>query len=302
MPSLDGCFAKLDWAREHLNLLRRETGARERSVMTARAGPDPDTNVFLVKVPPLKSVNLTRCSLLAGVVITSLRAALDYLIYEATALDTGAYFPESQFPIISRELRLDAKGKLVRTPENRGDRFIGSPAEAIGLMGGGGKRAFERLTPAHQEIIAASQPYTYGFGYHYRHPLGLLANLNNQDKHRLMIVSYRGVDHQSIEILSLAQHDVAVLGIGQIGWTADPRHLMRTDARDPDAYVFSLITSKPYGPDPSVDMTFSYASQVTINDQEFMWTGRQTTDALVGLNWMFECVSNIVDEFAPDFY
>jgi hypothetical protein len=286
-----------------MEALKAEIGTQPDCVISTRAEYDPQTGQFFVDIPPARKIERTRCSLIAGEVIASLRTSLDYLMYEAVALDNGGvYFEQSQFPIIARELRVDHKGKMIRGDAWGGSRFIGTVADGIDLIGGGGKKSLKLLSPGHQAIVTKHQPYSYGYGYHADHPLGLLANLSNQDKHRLLVFTYHSARPHSIKFLDIQCTNVGLPGgIGVTREGTNPYTLINQSARDPDTYRIEIVTGPVTGPDPTMDVVLQYSPEITLNDQMFRWGTHTTTDAIQGLSWMVAQVAKIVSEFEPDF-
>jgi hypothetical protein len=90
-PSLNGAFARLSRAAEHIRNL--ETSA----VRAALSIPAGTTGEFTdVSVPP------EELSILVGETVYNLRSALDYLVFELALLDSGQEQEKTQFPIESR--------------------------------------------------------------------------------------------------------------------------------------------------------------------------------------------------------
>lgn len=123
---------------------------------------DPQTGDFVVSVEVTED-RLSRFSLLAGESLQSLRTALDYLVHDLTGAQLGHPLPEdvarsTEFPI-----------------------FGPKP-----MSGSARKRKIGALGPQAQEIIAGLQPATADD--YESHPLWVLHELNNIDKHRLPLV------------------------------------------------------------------------------------------------------------------
>jgi hypothetical protein len=176
-PSLDGWFAKLDHADEFIHQLRAMTSDRYakpakidkhdafdhgRRVLTAV--------VRVVEVPDVP----VRWSLAVGDAVHNMRAALDYLAYELVALnDGGVYDEQTQFPIGTAPTKSGHSRLAWRT---------------ILLLG------------EHWEIIERAQPYHDPENI-YPASLGLLRDLSNKDKHRLLVPASIAADVSAVGLV-----------------------------------------------------------------------------------------------------
>src|SRR5215204_9224 len=103
MPSLDGAYAWLSRAEEHLSELSSlcvMVGQIERDAMvrSLRVNDDVGTSVGNYRFDtPVSSVP-DRVSVLAGETIQALRRVLDYLVFEVAWLDSGSIQEDTQFP------------------------------------------------------------------------------------------------------------------------------------------------------------------------------------------------------------
>lgn len=99
MPPLDGAFRRIDRAKERLDeflALQASYRLDQSHVVTIHTHPE------LRYIPSIEPAG-PPISLLVGIVvgeaIYNLRAALDYLIFELAAFDSGSEKPQTQFPI-----------------------------------------------------------------------------------------------------------------------------------------------------------------------------------------------------------
>ena len=156
---LEGPYLKVGRAKEHFDALRRE--------VTAFDGREPyerwleyedytdevrEYTVFAVveEEPP------SRLGVIAGDVIQNLRSALDHLVWAYTG--PGLRGTDTGFPIVAR-------------PRN----FEASAAKRI-----------PGVSEAVRALIERSQPYHWGSARR-DHPLFILKNLSNIDKHRTLL-------------------------------------------------------------------------------------------------------------------
>ncbi len=159
---LDGCLEKLRWGDQHTRMLYREIG-RENGSVLVRIEFDADESAFFGKLLHLPELP-PRWSLILGDAIHNYRSVLDYLAYEVVRLDSGSYWSDSQFPIITDPAK------------NAGWRVRGT---------------LDRLTPEHRALIDRHQPYRRGdLDAAKSDPLAKLADLSNEDKHRLLLPGY----------------------------------------------------------------------------------------------------------------
>lgn len=154
MHPLDGAFARINWAGEHLadlessiKLAIEQEQKRLASQFDSQSGQGRVRTFSTIQyVVPL------RWAIIIGEILYNLRSALDYLIYELTIIDSGVEKNGTQFPI-----------------ESTKDGF-----------GGRGNTYLKGLSVKHKADIEALQPYN---GHDW---IGRFATLSNQDKHRLL--------------------------------------------------------------------------------------------------------------------
>jgi hypothetical protein len=178
---LDGARFKVVWAQTHVNTLKLELkGYLDQHAGEVQSQPhmNPQTT-WLPPVQVLKAVIPSKTSqALSGIIgdiVTNARAALDYIAWELSQryfvpkLDIAKFKDRrlASFPIC------DTAAEIKESLESLAKRQI--PAGAI-------------------SNIEAVQPYNAGY-----EPIGLLAQLVNQDKHRLLLPTIGQVDSMSIE-------------------------------------------------------------------------------------------------------
>ena len=166
---------KLQRAAHHLADLEAEAikwGKSDHHSVFHENDPDGGPNDYRVRVitdpiPP------DPFAVLIGDVLHNLRGAIDHLAFTLMRHYTHSPSEEmmkgSQFPIFGDELR---KGVAALEKDRSGDftRMIGG------------------IAPGAQTIIKSLQPYRRGDQYA-SHPLWILQELSNIDKHRLLLVS-----------------------------------------------------------------------------------------------------------------
>ena len=151
MPDLNGAYARVKRANQHIsNLKRRETAYIRKHKDRLVFNVEPDTGRVKLQWLGSEAVIPALFNILVGEVIYNLRAALDYLIYELAILDSGTVQNGTQFPICDDKRDFDGR---------RATRLKG-------------------LSGAHVTAIERLQPYC-GCTW-----TGLLRDVSNPDKHR----------------------------------------------------------------------------------------------------------------------
>jgi hypothetical protein len=159
MHPLDGAYARVARAEEHIDHLERladEFGQAEKQATRLKFQDD-------TTIPPGGSVDLLTFEhpetpvpdffgVLIGESLYNLRTALDYLIFELAALDSGADQAGTQFPIFDHQADFARRG--------------------LAMLPG--------VSAAHRARIEGAQPYQ---GPH-NDWLALFRTLSNRDKHR----------------------------------------------------------------------------------------------------------------------
>ncbi len=164
---LDGIQAKYDRAIEQFDELRTEMEA------FFNGEPKPyfsvgefDTDAWeWVERWQIREEPPPRFGVILGDSIHNLRSALDHLMWQVTLLDGGIPNNQTQFPIIKEsETKFDAEANR-RIPD---------------------------LSSKHRALVKRAQPYHEG-DKAALHPLAVLNELSNADKHRILNVTYQVV-------------------------------------------------------------------------------------------------------------
>ena len=170
MAFLDGAYARLNRAREHLaDLEIREKAIVHPKIANIIAKKDLRTIQDFV-ITDLDAELPQSFSILIGETIYNLRAALDYLVFDLAVLDSGSPKKGTQFPID------DTKENFA---SHRG-RFL------------------KGLSVEHVAQIEKLQPYK---GYNYT---AMIRDISNPDKHQtLTVIQGKGV--YSIKVVDTSE-------------------------------------------------------------------------------------------------
>jgi len=174
-PSFNGCWAKVERAKEHrdsLDAYIRETFAVEgnRPRVGMKFDRETEEHILYVNYMPDLEAFFTRVSVILGDTVHNLRSGLEHLAFQLALWNTDGNVRNErqvQFPIEDTEEAFNARCALGR----------------------GGWLA--EVHPDHQAIIERSQPYhgidqeTMMMGLDF-HALAMLRDLSNMDKHRLL--------------------------------------------------------------------------------------------------------------------
>jgi hypothetical protein len=157
-PDLAGTFYKIERAKQHAaDLERRIKELLDDGGYSFASGFHADTGEYFLTVHNPPTIN-PLWSLLVGEIVYQLRSALDHLAWQLVIFDGQAPCRRTSFPIR--------------------DRRHGEPANTTPPL-------------ANKTIIGElerCQPYNDPPEKVRQHPLSLLRNLNNIDKHRLLLV------------------------------------------------------------------------------------------------------------------
>lgn len=170
---------KLFRAHQHLKELDREAVSWiKHHLKTAVAERDPDdSDYFIIKVTADSPPNYP-FGVLIGDCVHNMRCSLDHLAFALASAHTrplpDTIAEQSEFPIFGDESR---KGVLGSGPA---------------LFRDNGLRKIAGIDPAAQKVIDGLQPYHRGKDFR-AHPLWLLHDLANIDKHRLVHTSAAAV-------------------------------------------------------------------------------------------------------------
>lgn len=155
---------KFDWATEHLELLDEEVRRwREVDGYSIAIEFDPNTREHVARLRILKPIP-DRWALLIGDIAHNFRSSLDQLAYSLmfayTPTPTNSEINDSEFPIFGKR-----------------------PPTANEL-----RKKIGAIDPQAQAVIEGLQPHHGGPDYS-SHPLWVLHDINNIDKHRLLHVT-----------------------------------------------------------------------------------------------------------------
>lgn len=160
MSFLDGAYARLDRAREHLaDLEIREKALIHPQIENIVAKTDLNTVRDFVFQDPAAELPQS-LSILIGEIVYNLRAALDYLVFDLALVDSGTSQSRTQFPI-----------------DDTPDQFVAHRASFL-----------KGLSVEHIALIEALQPYKGNY------KTAMIRDISNPDKHRkLTVVGKNGV-------------------------------------------------------------------------------------------------------------
>lgn len=163
---LGGVVAKFNRAKHQFDVLRTEIGSfsdQDPQPHFSRGYFDPDAwewiERFQIREPPP-----LRWGVMLGECVHNLRSALDHLVCQLTLLDGGTMddCAQAQFPIASKSEAQFEQMADARIPG---------------------------LSKWHRAMVKRAQPYRAG-DLAWKHPLAILAELSNADKHRLINPTY----------------------------------------------------------------------------------------------------------------
>lgn len=174
---LGGVVAKFNRSKQEFDVLRSEIGSffdQDPAPHYSRGYFDPETwewiERFQVREPPP-----LRFGVILGDCVHNLRSALDHLICQLTLLDGGTMedCEKTQYPIASKSE----------------EQFEGMANYRI-----------PRLSKRHRAMVKQTQPYLAG-DRAFAHPLAVLAELSNADKHRVLNPTYSVMKSEAASIL-----------------------------------------------------------------------------------------------------
>jgi hypothetical protein len=176
---LDGARFKVVWAQQHLNSLKSALRIYlDKQTDESRSQPHmhpQQTWPTHVLRPIVPTETQPPMSGIIGDIVTNARAALDYIMWELAQ----RYF-SPPLDITKFKDRKLASFPIFETPAEIKDCF---------------DRLADRQIPAGAITeIKAVQPYNAGY-----EPIRLLAQLVNQDKHRLLLTTIGEFDHMTVE-------------------------------------------------------------------------------------------------------
>lgn len=220
---LAGVVAKFNRAKQQFDVLRHEIGS------FSDQDPEPhfsrgyfDTNTwewierFQIREPPP-----LRWGVMLGECVHNLRSALDHLVCQLTLLDGGTMddYAQTQFPIASK-----CEAQFERMADAR----------------------IPGLSKWHRAMVKRAQPYRAG-DLAWKHPLAILAELSNADKHRLINPTYSIIKSDTGKVLDR-------LATGYEGDGSSPVHswwMLKQGSRlEHDAAWFRIVFDRAALPEP----------------------------------------------------
>jgi hypothetical protein len=256
---LEGPLLKIQRADQHIDNLERALQAfRDDNPYTIGRTHDHNTQrlfFFFENCKPLAP----EFSILVGEALYQLRSSLDYLVWQLFVKDRIAPPPKSGFPIFT-------------TPQG----YKARAGTMIKGIGAGASKRIESFQP-----FQSAKPHT-------EHPLWVLQELNNTDKHRLLIVARAIVSFRTtVEVrMKLDAFDVARK---QVRFSPN----LRTPLIIEDGtQLGSILTDNP-----EKEVDFKFATEIAIKEVAL------TKDyaALPLLKQLSRYVGAAVKSFKPDF-
>ena len=265
---LDGCREKIKRANEHIFQIHHDVfvggkvPAPDNPVLT-QYDPETSSLIFTCQGPvPILPLSF---SILSGEVTYQLRSALDHLVYQLIVVKTKQppTFP-SAFPIVG-------KGKMTKRGwRSASDEYVAQTS-----------RLEQDISSAAETIIKGLQPFHRGASYD-EDPLWLLHELNNTDKHRLLLLT----------VHSLTLCKFTVTGRDKTIEVTFPQRVRFED----NAEIGRWPADQSFGePDVSMNARLS----VDIAFKEIL--GRKDESVIPCLTQLANYVQGIVESFAPEF-
>jgi hypothetical protein len=180
MPNEHSHVLKIKRAYKHLedldSAVKNWVGLDDNTI--SRLEPNPDNAQELLLKASAREIPLDPFSLIVGEAVHNMRSSLDCIAFALAKTFSKPFTDEmahnSQFPIVGDVNRKGIAG-------TGHSSFASQKAKCIG-----------GIDPQAQAIIETLQPYQAGPGWK-AHPLMILAELSNADKHRLVHVSIAAV-------------------------------------------------------------------------------------------------------------
>lgn len=228
---LAGVVAKFNRSKEQFDVLRTEIGEfldRKPEPHLSRGEFNADTWEWIERFQMQEP--LLRWGVILGDCVHNLRSALDHLICQVTLLDGGSMddCEESQFPIASK-----SEGQFEKMAK---------------------KRLPVCFSDKHRAMVKRAQPYHAGDDAP-RHPLSILAELSNADKHRVLNASFSFMDSDAREVLD------RLVGSYQGGDEPSPVHswwmVKRGQRLEHDTPWFRIVFDRAILTEPPVNVKMS---------------------------------------------
>jgi hypothetical protein len=262
-----GCWAKLDHAKTHIDLLRTEiekAGAPDPYAIPLRREYDPQEGAVVYRIDRMIEIR-DDWPLIFGDAIHDLRGALDHLMWQLAIRYLG------------------------RTPTKAEVRYIQFP-EVRPLRDFTGNRYLRFVQPADIDRLKPFQPYKR-LGKGNLHPLPKLISLSNTDKHRrlhLLVVIPQSATltnrpetfRDCVSVFRLMPDGKTLATVEMIA----PRRNIRVND------IVARIFVQPTGPNPDVDFDMRLTG--------YVGTGR-LGPVVPLLEGMAKYVAAVLSEFDP---
>jgi hypothetical protein len=236
MHRLAGAVEKFNRSQEQFDALRAEmdaffnTDPRPHSSM---GGFDPDAwewiERFQIREPPP-----LRFGVILGDCVHNLRSCLDHVLWQVTLLDGGTPDRYTQYPIATES-------------EAQFERMA--------------KRRIAGLSPRHRAMVRETQPYHRG-DEAATHPLAILANLSNTDKHQVVHTAFSIVGYDAAATLAgLVRQDSEDRPSPVEGWW------LASDGRlDHDSPWFRIVWRRGEEPPTKVQLRGDMRTETVFGD------------------------------------
>jgi hypothetical protein len=256
--ALDGCRAKLARAKELVEELHGSlVQFLESRPYTTEGALESDTSDWVVRFRVGESPPF-RFGVVAGDVVHNLRSTLDHLAWQLVVANGAEPTNRTQFPIYGDE----AAFRSARAQE------------VVAGMSDGDRAAIEELQPFHQDPVQEKP-----------HPLTVLHELSNVDKHRVVHTTLVETAGSQFKIYDL--EDISAIGEmkTRFGVLEDGEELVRVR-------VF------PDGPVPRLKVDAQLALDVVFADTASAVHAESVLGVLLELG---EYVDNVIDRFTSRF-
>lgn len=273
VPNFRGCWAKVRWAKRRRDTLDRyiaRTGCvdENRPRIGVRYDRDLQCHAVYVNRMPDLTMFTERSSLLIGDVVHNLRSALDHLAFQLALKATNGSPPNE---------------RRIQFPIEDGESTFRERCSAKNRSG-----YIADLDPGDQTIIGEFQPCDRRYSV-YRagltvHPLGLLRDLNDTDKHRLLtrtIFAPTNIQKAGMEVGLIMYSHIALSKQAYGGAIfANPVEL--------NANLF--WAHMPWAKDVHVEVAGYILPQVALPDG---------LDPVKAIDWMADTVVQVIRKFDP---
>ena len=254
---LDGSYAKLGRAEEHLETLQRDVAVwLDGKPYPVEANFNTETGECLLRVRVTKEPPID-WGLLVGEIVHNWRAALDHLVYQLTLRRVGRGLPRTEFPVFD-----DPTSFRRRTKKGKADMTSGF----YKLRG---------LRPVDIAVIERLQPYGTGKQFVHSHPLGILHDLDVVDKHRTLNLVGHGVGTFGLGISVLDGYDL------WIDYVTSHRPLK-------DRTMVGRLVLTPRKPNAKVEMRPELTTEIQFGKGSARVEGAPLLSTLLGIQCFME--------------